>query len=286
MFQALEQFKKDYIWAHGYAGSTADNYVWAVNSFIRAVGSIKLESVTLEDIYTWREHMESWQYSVNVINCYLYRMRLLLRYYSKTRSLMIVPDDIVIPRKTTSLPKFLTKEELRRLLEACGLREKAIVAVLYSQGIRVGELCQIRRKDIQGDMVKIRGKGGKEALVILDSCAQHFLTEYLQTRTDSSPFLFYSMKHKGLGKSRVQKLVREAGEKAGLDKIVTPHVLRHSFATHMAQAGCGAFQLQGLMRHSHISTTQVYVHLTGQDNRQAYNRFHEPAFMVVPPPQQ
>lgn len=266
-------FVEDYIWQHGYSQKTADNYKWAINSFIKAVGDLPLSSITKEHVKAWRRYMDSNNYSIGAVNCFLYRFRRLIRYYAKTLPLSIDPEDIIIPKKNKPMPKYLTPEEIQLLMENGGIRERAIISILYASGIRVGELTRLRLKDVQGDFLKIRGKGNIERMGFMDAQAQTCLREYLNTRTDSCPFVFPSKKGGGLHVQQIQIIVRRLGLDV-LGKQITPHVLRHSFATHMVQNGVGAFHLQKMLGHADISTTQIYVHLGSADLKAAYKKFH------------
>lgn len=271
---AVREFCTDYAWQKGYAKATVNNYRWTASSFLKAVDDKPITQITLDDIKTWRRYMDSHQYEDNAINAYLYKFRRLMVYYSKHHRLAFDPDDIIIPKKTQQAPKFLTKEEIDTLIDNGDVREKALIAILYSSGVRVGELTRLRKNDIHGDTLMVRGKGKKERFSFLDERAQHYLGEYLKTRTDTNPYLFYTKKCKGISVGCVQHLVKELGIRSGITTTVTPHVLRHSFATHMAQGGIGSFHLQKLLGHAHISTTQIYVHLSGADLKKAYNKYH------------
>lgn len=275
--ESLRVFVEDYIWLHGYAKDTEDNYRWAINSIVKATGDIPLESITNETIKQWRHWMEAQQYESNAIINFLYKIRKLLEFFSKRLELQLDPSEIIIPKRKQSLPKVLTIEEIQRIITIAPLREKAILALLYSSGIRVGELCRLRKKDMLGDSIKIRGKGGKERMVpFMDVEAQSLLNEYQRSRTDSNQFLFYSQKTRGIGVARVEKLVHSLGVQAGIEMSVTPHVFRHSYATHKARAGISPYHLQKLLGHAHVSTTQIYVHLNDNDARAAYAQFHTP----------
>lgn len=272
--EALQIFNTEYIWPHGYALDTANNYRWAINSFVKACPKVALEQITLDHIYKWRKKMELEQVELNAVICFLYKMRLFLRWWARRAKLLIEPSDIIIPRRKVAAPKCLTREQIQALINVGGTREKALIALLYSTGMRVGELVQVRRRDIQGETIKIRGKGNKERIVFVDETTQIYLQDYIASRTDSVPFLFYSRKIAGLTVSGVQQIVRQLGKDAGIMCEVTPHVLRHSYATHMAQEGVSAYHLQRLLGHADISTTQIYVHLSGADLKNAYQKFH------------
>jgi len=271
---AIRQYIDTYIWQHNYSHKTTKNYEWAVSSFLKAVEDKPITEITQADIITWRRYMESKQYTIGAVNAYLYRVRCLLKYYGKHLKLSIDPDEIIIPKKEKKLPKVLTRDQIIQLVSHADLRGQVIIAVLYSSGIRVGELSRIKIRDIIGDTIKVRGKGSKERLVFLDDQTLALIQTYLKTRNDVSPFLLYSKKGSGLGISAIQRIVRDAGRRAGIGDV-TPHVLRHSFATHMVQQGCGAFHLQKILGHEHISTTQIYVNLGDKDVYNAHKKFHK-----------
>ncbi len=275
---ALNGFIEDYIWQHGYGEKTANNYRWSLNSFIKANEDLPIAQITQEHVKSWRRYMDRNQYAVGAVNAYLYRFRKLLTYYSKQTDLMIDPTEIIIPKKNKPIPKFLSIEEVNALINACDSRGKAVVSLLYASGIRVGELVQLRKNDIYGETMKIRGKGGIERIAFVDERARQYIQEYLQSRTDKCPYLFYSRKRQcdnlGLGVAQIQSDIRKTARLAGIEKTVTPHVLRHSFATHMIQTGCGAFHLQRRLGHADISTTQISVHLGSADLKSAYKQFH------------
>lgn len=273
--QACKEFVEDYIWLHGFTVKTAQNYQWSTNSFIKAVGDIPITEISQAHIKSWRRFMESHQYEVGAVNAFLYRLRKLLCYYEKKLDLSIEPSEIIIPKKNKPIPKYLSIEEVTSLINSADIRGKAMISILYASGIRVGELCKLRRKDIYGDTIKVRGKGNRERIAFLDKTALRYLDMYLSRRIDTNPFVFPSRKGGGIKTQMVQQIVKEAGFKAGIPKIVTPHVLRHSFATHMVQNGCGAFHLQKMLGHADISTTQIYVHLGSKDLRTAYTQFHK-----------
>lgn len=272
--KAYYVFAEDYIWMHGYTDKTASNYKWAINSFIKAVDDLPITEITQDHVKLWRKYMGEHQYEIGAVNAFLYRFRKLLSHFAEKYALAINPDEIIIPKKKKPIPKFLTLDEIHDLIRVSEPREKAMFSLMYASGIRVGELVKLRRKDVYGDTIKVRGKGNRERIAFLDTECQRLLKSYLNLRTDPCPFLFYSKKCNGIKVGRVQQLIKVNAIKAGINKTVSPHVLRHSFATHMVQNGCGAFHLQQLLGHADISTTQIYVHLGSADLRKAYSKYH------------
>lgn len=277
--ESVRVFCEDYIWQRGYTKSTADNYRWACNSLIKAVGDIEFEDLTMDHVIKWRKYMEARTYEPSAINCNLYKVRLLAKYFQSRLELKLNHADIIIPKRKKTIPKFLTTDQIQLLVDLAGVREKAIIALMYASGVRVGELCQLRKKDILGSHMKVRGKGNIERIAFIDETAIKYLQTYLDTREDSSQYLFPSKKGGGIKVGTVQHQFQLLSKELPFD--VTPHVLRHSFATHLAQSGCGAFHLQKLLGHSHIATTQIYVHLTGEDIQIAYEKYHSSSSVLT-----
>lgn len=190
------------------------------------------------------------------------------------------------PRSWQSLPKFLISEEVERLLASpdlntdVGIRDKAMLEVLYATGLRVSELVALRLNDMNLELglLTTLGKGSKERSVPLGKSAVNWTRRYLAVRPGllggkSSPFLFLTPKGKPITRQVFWNLVVEYGEKAKIGHI-TPHLLRHSFATHLLENGADLRSVQMMLGHSDISTTQIYTHITNERLKEIYKRFH------------
>ena len=194
------------------------------------------------------------------------------------------------PRVGRSLPKALSKEEVARLLDAAcqepgneARRDAAILELLYATGLRVGELVSLNLTDIdlQESYIRCWGKGSKERIVHLYPKALKELKEYLsrarltlvKNRT-SETALFVNHRGERLTRQWVWNILKNYGAKSGIGQRITPHTLRHSFATHLLQNGASLRHVQELLGHSSISTTQVYTHLTGTHLHQEYEKSH------------
>ncbi|HTZ99392.1 MAG TPA: site-specific tyrosine recombinase XerD [Candidatus Aquilonibacter sp.] len=203
-----------------------------------------------------------------------------------------VSDDpaatIESPRFHQSLPDFLTVEEVDRLLQqpdtntVLGLRDRALIELMYSAGLRVSELCGLRVDDLQMDPGCLRciGKGDKERLVPVGKDALVVIRKYLRTarpkllRTKSSPYLFLNQRGGKLDRILFWKLLAAYGRKAELRKSLKPHMLRHSFATHLLDRGADLRSVQIMLGHSDISTTQIYTHVVEERLKHAYKAHH------------
>ncbi|MGB0036795.1 MAG: site-specific tyrosine recombinase XerD [Candidatus Acidiferrales bacterium] len=192
------------------------------------------------------------------------------------------------PKFRQSLPDFLSVEEVDRLLaqpdasDVIGLRDKAMIEILYSSGLRVSELCGLRVADLQMEVGCLRciGKGDKERLVPVGRKALGVVEEYLKKsrpellRGGASPYLFLNRRGGKSNRITFWKTLGMYGRKAGLRKALTPHMLRHSFATHLLDRGADLRSVQMMLGHSDISTTQIYTHVVEERLKQVYKAHH------------
>jgi integrase/recombinase XerD len=193
-------------------------------------------------------------------------------------------EDLDTPQRFAYLPKFLTEDEINRLFAAPdiatveGIRDRAMFELMYAAGLRVSELTALKEADLElhAGLVKCHGKGNKERRVPVGKSAIHWLQQYRATKAKygrgPSPFLFT---HAGRPLSRqfAWATIKRHAATAGL-KDVSPHTLRHSFATHLIQHGADSRSVQALLGHSDISTTQIYTHMTDLHLRASYDRHH------------
>jgi integrase/recombinase XerD len=203
-----------------------------------------------------------------------------------------VQDDpaatIESPRFRQSLPEFLSLEEVDRLLaqpdlrEVVGIRDRAMIELMYSCGLRVSELCGLRLADLQAEAGCLRcvGKGNKERLVPVGRKALEAVQRYLRVSRPkllgerTSRHLFLSQTGTPINRIGYWKLLGEYGRRAGLRKALTPHMLRHSFATHLLDRGADLRSVQMMLGHSDISTTQIYTHVVEERLKQVYKAHH------------
>ncbi|MFA5907515.1 MAG: site-specific tyrosine recombinase XerD [Vicinamibacterales bacterium] len=198
-------------------------------------------------------------------------------------------DDLIAPRAWKTLPKFLSVDDVDKLLAAPdtsaprGIRDRALIEVLYATGLRVSELINLKPQDVnlESGYLTTTGKGRKQRLVPLGDEAASWVTRYLKEsrpvllKKRSSPRLFVNA-NRGTGLTRVGfwKILKAYGLQAGLTGALSPHVLRHSFATHLLERGADLRAIQMMLGHSDLSTTQIYTHILEARLRAVYDRCH------------
>ena len=197
-------------------------------------------------------------------------------------------EDLSTPQGGTPLPRFLTEDEMERLLCAPdiqtleGLRDRAILELMYATGLRVSELVSLKLADLDldGGLIVCHGKGSKERRVPIGKSATHWLERYIAARARAAgagrggnPRLFINASGAPLTRQTAWSMIKRRAASASLLHI-SPHTLRHSFATHLLQRGADSRSVQALLGHSDISTTQIYTHITDRHMRQTYDRFH------------
>lgn len=217
-------------------------------------------------------------------------VRGLYKFIAVERKLPANPaDDLRSPRAWPALPKFLSLEEVDRLLEQPetttprGLRDKALIELLYATGLRVSELINLRAGDLnleEGYLTCV-GKGDKQRMVPLGQTAADWVRRYIRdgrsalVRQRSSPWLFVNARDGGpLSRVGFWKVLKGYGKSAGLSRNLSPHVLRHSFATHLLDRGADLRMIQVMLGHADLSTTQIYTHVLEARLRAVYDKFH------------
>ncbi len=225
-------------------------------------------------------------------NYYLIAIRAFLKYLAR-QEIKTMPSERIelakVPERSLDL---ITENELKRLLESTkgselkDLRDRAILELLFSTGLRVSELCSLTRDiDLTTDELSIRGKGSKVRVVFISDYAKKVLKEYLAKRKDLDDALFVQIskngksmekrgKSLGLTRRSVERIVKYYAIKAGISKKVTPHTMRHLFATDLLSNGADLRSVQALLGHANIGTTQIYTHVTDKHLRDIHKKFH------------
>jgi site-specific recombinase XerD len=277
---------------------TIMNYDHYLTRLVDFAGDIKVEDIDAELVRKWRLWLNrlgtntSDELQKATQNYHLIALRSFLKYCAKRNIPALTADKIELARTTRKQVTFLAKDELDRLFAEPkldtlpGLRDRAILELLFSSGLRVSELVSLDRDHInlKRREFMVRGKGQKDRPIFISDAAAHWLSQYIEKRTDTTRPLFvrYSGRkavdtsgnfHRLTARS-VQRMVSRYALLAGITKHVSPHTLRHSFATDLLMNGADLRSVQALLGHSNISTTQIYTHVTDPHLKAVHERFH------------
>ncbi len=289
------------------ANKTLENYGHYLKRFVDFAGAeMEVEKINLELVNRYRLKLNRLQdelgnqlLSVKTQNYHIIALRAFLKFLIKQDVQTLAPEKVELPKSSGRTVEFLEVEEIERILavigkdKLAGLRDYAILMTLFSTGLRISELVALNREDINLETkeFKVLGKGRKYRIVFLSSEAAEALSNYFQARQDqySPAFVSHGRGHaedvakpsqKKIAENRrltatmIQYLVRNYGKKAGLVKPVTPHKLRHSFATDLLKNGADLRSVQDMLGHSSITTTQIYTHLTDKRLQEVHQKFH------------
>jgi site-specific recombinase XerD len=221
-------------------------------------------------------------------NYYLIAIRMFLKHLTKKGIKSMSAEQIELAKVSERSLDLITQKELSRLLEAPkgndikSLRDKAILELLFSTGLRVSELCSLTNDlDLNAEEFSIRGKGGKVRVVFMSEEARNAIKKYLSLRKDMGEALFVqvdneiSKKETGpLTRRSIERIVKQYAVKAGISKKVTPHIIRHCFATDLLSNGADIRSVQIMLGHANIATTQIYTHVTDKQLRDVHKKFH------------
>ncbi|MBI2097812.1 MAG: tyrosine-type recombinase/integrase, partial [Candidatus Vogelbacteria bacterium] len=276
--QWLREFLEYLEVERGRSRHTVANYHRYLAVFFQFAQPTQAGDITAEAVRKFRLWLNRRDLEKSTQNYYLIALRTFLKYLNGRGVAALSPAAIDLAKTSRKELELISREELTRLLDAPtaatakGRRDRAILELLFSTGLRVSELCVLNRDSVdwqQGEF-SIRGKGGKVRLVFVSPAARKALKNYLDQRSDLAPPLFVSQNLTRLTSRSIERLVHFYAIKAGLVKKVTPHTLRHSFATDLLRNGADLRAVQLLLGHSSISTTQIYTHITDRELRSVH----------------
>lgn len=280
--EAIDRFTEYVAIERGGSPHTARVYRYDLEMFFKYIG-VPPQQVQQHHIRMFLAHLKTEKaYSNASLRRKLACLRSLFRFLLHEQIVLQDPTaGLVTPKLGQKLPRAVSPEDVKRLLWAALNSEKnserthALIQVLYSTGARVSEICSINIEDIDfaEGMIRIRGKGNKERLLLLTVPAMNAIIEYIKFRPAEGP-LFLNRQNKRLSPLTVQRTVREIADRAGISTSVTPHALRHSFATHMLERGADVRVLQELLGHANLATTQIYTHVSLAHERAVFQRTH------------
>lgn len=279
---------------------TIRNYELYIDRLIEFGGEeLKTKDITTEFVRKYRLWLNRYKningnnLAIITQNYHLIALRNFLGYLQDRDLPTLDPSKIKLPKVTRRQVTFLEPEEIRRIFDEIdlknesGLRDHAIISLLFSSGLRVSELVALNRSHInlKRREFMVRGKGSKDRPVFISPAAAQSLGDYLKTRTDNLPPLFISYSrntrprndgdYRRLSARSIERLIQKYARLAGITKQVSPHTMRHSFATNLLINGADIRSVQGLLGHSSIATTQIYTHVTDAHLKDVHEKFHK-----------
>jgi integrase/recombinase XerD len=292
MEQLLDQFLHYLIVEKGLSKNTIDAYSHGLNRFLdslRKKGIQEMPSVSKFDVRAFLLALRKQGLSTKTVVRNLVAIRTFFQFLIQEGILEANPiEELESPKIAKTLPEILTLKEVEQLLEQpnpqtpIGIRDRAMLEVLYATGMRVSELTHlpINQVNLESGYVLVFGKGSKERIVPLGSEAMKWVALYLKAGRESlakgkeSPFLFINRSGRGMSRQQFWKNIKAFGRRAGIRKRITPHLLRHSFASHLLEGGADLRSVQMMLGHVDISTTQIYTHVTGERLKKIHKRYH------------
>ena len=292
MEQLLDQFLHYLVVEKGLSKNTIEAYSHGLGRFLnhlREKGVQEMRDVGKFHVRGFLLMLRKRNLSTKSIVRNLVAIRTFFRFLIQEGILESNPvEELESPKVAKTLPEILTLREIEQLLEqpnlqtSLGIRDRAMLEILYATGMRVSELTHlpIHQVNLEGGYVLLYGKGSKERIVPLGSEAMKWITLYLKTAREKlakgkeSPMLFINRSGKGMSRQRFWKSLKDYARRAGLRKRITPHLLRHSFASHLLERGADLRSVQMMLGHVDISTTQIYTHVTGERLKKVHQRYH------------
>lgn len=301
MKKEINQFLEYMEAERGLSEKTIRNYHFYLHRFADFAHEhqiTKVEKIDKDIIHQFRLHLSRLKdqsgepLKKNTQNYHLIALRGFLKYLAKNDIASLMPEKIELAKQEPRQVAFLEGVELARILEApmksggdelMQYRDKAMLELFFSTGLRVSELSKLKIDDVnlKKDEFTVRGKGKKVRIVFLSDTAKACLKKYFDKRMDVNPYIFINLDRarkttdEPLTPRSIERIVMKYAKEAGIMKQVTPHTLRHSYATDLLINGADIRSVQSMLGHSSITTTQVYTHITDQQLRNVHKSFHD-----------
>lgn len=287
----LDEFKIYLQIDKSYSENTIRSYLYNLSVFNRYLekNNIYILDVEYIDISNFLKNLKiDENYSIKSINSYISSLKAFYTFLLKEHYINNNPTSLLkSPKIKERFPVYLTKEELDLIISSIntkthiGQRDFLLYKLLYDTGVRVSELINIKINDIdiENRIIKILGKGNKERIVLFTESTKKYLLEYINNYVNkintNIHYLFTKSNGKPINRVEVYNIIRKYAEKVNINKKITPHVIRHTFATHMIQNDADVLTVKTILGHSKLSTTQLYTHLNKKDLKNKYDSIKE-----------
>ena len=293
--QDLEDFKSYITVEKNFSDHTAKAYYADILAYLIWLDETGCEEVNLEKVREYLHHIQIYNYKKTTLARKIASLRTFYKYLHREKKVETNPAiNLISPKRPKSLPKFITMEEIEQILNninidtPAGYRNRTILELLWASGMRISELSGLNfgNLNLENNEITVFGKGAKERIILITDRAKTYLQNYINTVrplvakdytlppvNDESP-VFINKTGYRLQPKTVRNVINEIVEKIELPKHVTPHMFRHSFATHLIENGADLRVVQELLGHASISNTQIYTHISTQHMKEVYNETH------------
>lgn len=293
--QDLEDFKSYILVEKNFSEHTAKAYYADILAYLIWLDETGCEEVSLPKVREYLHHIQIYNYKKTTLARKIASLRTFYKYLHREKKVETNPAmNLISPKRPRSLPKFITMEEIEQILNninidtPAGYRNRTILELLWASGMRVSELSGLNfgNLNLENNEITVFGKGAKERIILITDRAKSYLKTYINTVrslvakdytlppvTDESP-VFINKTGYRLQTKTIRNVINETVEKIELPKHVTPHMFRHSFATHLIENGADLRVVQELLGHASISNTQIYTHISTQHMKEVYDETH------------
>ncbi len=283
----IDKYSYYLIYEKNVSKKTLENYTLRLNRLVDFLGDISIKELNRMQVLDFRIELNKQWLSTKTINYHIVAIRAFLKFLLKNDIDCISPNKLELAKIPPREVNYLSEEEIEKILHAPGnietkniekqTRDIAILYMLYGTGLRVSELIQLKKSDIKIDsnQFSVIGKWSKLRAIFATKIAREKLQQYMNQRKDNSLYLFTTVSSNWLGnhlsRNSIEKIVRTYAKFAGINKKVTPHTLRHSFATSLIKKWADIRAVQTLLGHSSITTTQIYTHIDDRHLKQVHD---------------
>lgn len=286
--ELIEEFLRYLLIDKGYSNNTIESYKRDLLKFLEFNKNTNINNISNEDLKKYikslkEENLNEKSISRNISCLKSFYKFLVIGKYTKNNP----SDALFIPKIKKSLPNVLTEEEVLNLLDIeltdnFSYRNKAMLELMYATGLRVSELVNLKLQDIDlvQDIVRTFGKGSKERIIPVGDYAKEYLEKYIyenrgtMLKKNNNEYLFLNNHGRKMTRQGFFKIIKKIAKEKGIEKDLSPHTIRHSFASHLLKYGADLRTIQELLGHSDISTTQIYTHVTNEEIKENYKNYH------------
>ena len=273
--EAFDAYLSDRIQMRGQSTRTEELHTVCKRLALEALGDLSVSELDIGSVRRFSDHIRKTRQQ-NTVRVYMVRFRAVIGYLNILGIPTIRAELVTLPKRQDVVPVFLTGSEVSAMIAcAYNVRNAFIISLLYSSGIRLSELISLNRGQIVDRSFTVIGKGHKPRLCFIDERTEQLMDVYLSSRHDNCDALVVSFEHKQrMTATNIQLLIRNSANRAGIKKKVTPHTLRHTFATNFLRNNGNMRYLSSLLGHASMDTTAMYAHVVDVDLRKQYEAYH------------